>query len=136
MSTNPANARFINPPAMATPSGYTHVVEATQGRTVYISGQVPLNRAGEIVGVGDMAGQAEQVFENLRAALAAVGATFAQVVKLTIFAVDITQIPAIRAVRDRYINTEQPPASTAVEVRRLVREEFLIEIEAIAVIPA
>jgi reactive intermediate/imine deaminase len=136
MSSNAANARFINPPTMATPSGYTHIVEATQGRTIYISGQVPLNRAGEIVGVGDMAAQAEQVFANINAALAAVGATFAQVVKLTIFAVDITQIPAVRAVRDRYINTEHPPASTAVEVRRLVREEFLIEIEAVAVISA
>jgi reactive intermediate/imine deaminase len=135
MTTNAANARFINPPTMATPRGYTHVAEVLSGRPVYISGQIALNQAGEIVGVGDMHAQAEQVFENLKAALEAVGTDFSHVVKFTVFTVDIEQIPAIREVRDRYVNTQQPPASTAVEVRRLVREEFLVEIEAVAVMP-
>jgi reactive intermediate/imine deaminase len=135
MTTSPANARFINPPTMATPRGYTHVAEVLGGRPVYISGQIALNQTGEIVGVGDMRAQATQVFENLKAALEAVGADFSHVVKLTVFTVDIEQIPTIRDVRDRYINTQQPPASTAVEVRRLVREEFLVEIEAVAIVP-
>lgn len=136
MSGNSANVRFINPPTMATPRGYTHVAEVTNGRTVYISGQIALNQAEEIVGMGDMRAQAEQVFANLRAALDAVGTDFAHVVKFTVYTTDISQIPAIRDVRDRYVNTASPPASTAVEVRQLVREEFLVEVEAIAVIPA
>jgi reactive intermediate/imine deaminase len=136
MDTTPANARFINPPTMATPRGYTHVAEVMNGRTVYISGQIALNQSGAIVGVGDMRAQAEQVFANLKAALEAVGANFSHVVKLNVYTVDIAQIAAIREVRDRYVTTENPPASTAVEVRRLVRDEFLVEIEAVAVIPA
>ncbi len=136
MSANPVSARFINPPTMATPRGYTHVAEVTSGRMVYISGQIALNQAGEIVGAGDMRAQAEQVFVNLKATLDAVGTDFAHVVKLTVYTTDIAQIPAIREVRDRYVNTASPPASTAVEVRRLVREEFLVEIEAVAIVPA
>jgi reactive intermediate/imine deaminase len=136
VATSPANARFINPPTMATPRGYTHVAEITNGRTVYISGQIALDQSGEIVGVGDMRAQAEQVFTNLKAALDAVGTDFAHVVKMTIYTVDIAQIPVIREVRDRYVNIENPPASTAVEIRRLVREEFLVEIEVVAIVPA
>jgi reactive intermediate/imine deaminase len=128
------NNRFINPDTMAPPSGYTHVVDTTGTRTVYISGQVAFDRQGNIVGLDDMQAQAEQVFENLKAALEAVGATFADVVKFTIFTTDISQIQAIRDVRNRYINTANPPASSAVEVRQLFRKEVLVEIEAIAVL--
>jgi len=74
------------------------------------------------------------VFDNLHAALQAVGAGFEQVVKLTYYLVDATQLPVVREVRDQYVNTGQPPASTAVEVRRLVRDDLLIEVEAVAVI--
>jgi enamine deaminase RidA (YjgF/YER057c/UK114 family) len=74
------------------------------------------------------------VFDNLRAALQAVGAGFEHVLKLTYSLVDATQLPIVREVRDQYINTQQPPASTAVEVRRLVRDDLLIEVEAIAAI--
>lgn len=81
-----------------------------------------------------MGAQAEQVFRNLQAALAAVGMGFEQMVKLTYFLADAGQIQAVRDVRDRYFDPEKLPASTAVEVRRLVREEFLLEIEAIAVL--
>ncbi len=136
MATHPTNIHFSNPPTMATPRGYSHIAEVTGGRTVYISGQIALNPAGEIVGVGDMAAQAEQVFANLAAALEAAGTDFAHVAKLTIYTLDITQLPAVRAVRDRYVNTASPPASTAVEVRRLALDGLLVEIEAIAVIPA
>ena len=78
--------------------------------------------------------QTRQVFDNLRAALEAVGAGFEQVVKLNFYLVDATHLPVIREVRDQYVNTRQPPASTAVEVRRLFREDALIEVEAVAVI--
>jgi enamine deaminase RidA (YjgF/YER057c/UK114 family) len=130
----PATANFINPQTLHHPAGYTHVVEVTAGRPVYIAGQVALDPAGTLVGPGDIGAQTRQVFANLQAALQAVGAGFDQVVKLTYYLVDATQLPVVREVRDQYINTQQPPASTAVEVRRLVRDELLIEVEAVAVI--
>ena len=125
--------RYINPPTLARPMGYTHVVEASGARTFYISGQVALDDSGNIVGEGDMGAQARQVFENLHTALRSVGASFKDVVKLTYFIVDMSQMQAVREARDQYIQPEYLPASTAVEVRRLAREEFLLEIEAVAV---
>ena len=130
----PVTANFINPEAMHRPTGYTHVVEVTAGRPVYIAGQVALDRSGAIVGPGDIRTQARQVFDNLRAALEVVGAGFDQVVKLTFYLVDATQLPVVREIRDQYVDTQQPPASTAVEVRRLVHDDVLIEVEAIAVV--
>jgi enamine deaminase RidA (YjgF/YER057c/UK114 family) len=130
----PVTANFINPEAMHRPTGYTHVVEVTAGRPVYIAGQVALDPTGAIVGPGDIGAQARQVFDNLRTALQAVGAGFEQVVKLTYYLVDATQLPVVREVRDQYVNTQQPPASIAVEIRRLVQEDLLIEVEAVAVI--
>ncbi len=127
--------RFINPATLAKTAGYTQVVEVTTGRTMYISGQIALDRSGNIVGRGDFRTQTQQVFENIKAALEAVSATFKDVVKLNIYVVDISQLQAFREVRDKFVNTENPPASALVEVRRLVRDEFLIEIEATAVLP-
>lgn len=134
--TPPEQVRFINPPTLPAPPGYTQVVAVSGGRTLYLSGQVALDAAGQIVGVDDVRAQAEQVFANLQTALEAAGATFAHVVKLTFFLRDTTQLPVVREVRDRYVNTQAPPASTLVEVRRLAREEFLLEVEAIASVPA
>ena len=128
-------ARFINPTDMHAPRGYTHVVETGPGRTVYIAGQVSMDKEGNLVGANDMAAQAEQVFKNLQAALAAVGASFENVVKFTVFVTDIGQLPTVREVRDRYINTSSPPASTAVQVSSLFRPEYLIEVEAVAWLP-
>ena len=125
--------RYINPPTLARPMGYTHVVEASGARTFYIAGQVALDDSGNIVGEGDMGAQARQVFENLHTALRSVGASFKDVVKLTYFIVDMSQMQTVREARDQYIQPEYLPASTAVEVRRLAREEFLLEIEAVAV---
>jgi enamine deaminase RidA (YjgF/YER057c/UK114 family) len=130
----PVTANFINPEAMHHPAGYTHVVEVTAGRPVYIAGQVALDHTGALVGPGDIRAQARQVFDNLQAALQAVGAGFEQVVKLTYYLVDVTQLPVVREVRDQYIDIRQPPASTAVEVRRLVRDDLLLEVEAVAVV--
>jgi enamine deaminase RidA (YjgF/YER057c/UK114 family) len=131
----PTTARFINPETMHRPTGYSHVAEVTAGRPVYIAGQVALDSTGTLVGAGDIRAQARQVFENLRAALGAVGAGFDQVVKLNYYLVDATQLPAVREVRDEYLDARRLPTSTAVEVRRLFREDILIEIEAVAVIP-
>ena len=89
----PVTANFINPEAMHHPAGYTHVVEVTAGRPVYIAGQVALDPTGALVGPGDIRAQTRQVFDNLRAALQAVGAGFEQVVKLTYYLVDATQLP-------------------------------------------
>jgi enamine deaminase RidA (YjgF/YER057c/UK114 family) len=130
----PVTANFINPEVMHRPTGYTHVVEVTAGRPVYIAGQVALDPSGAIVGPGDIRTQTRQVFDNLQTGLQAVGAGFEQVVKLTYDLVDATQLRVVREVRDQYINIQQPPASTAVEVQRLVRDDLLIEVEAIAVI--
>ena len=135
MSSPSSSTRFLNPTTMSQPFGYTHVVETRGGRTVYISGQVALDAAGNVVGAADLQAQTRQVFANLQAALESVGATFGHVVKLTYFLLDISKIADVRSVRDHYVNTQHPPASSAVEVRRLFRDELLIEIEAIAVIP-
>ncbi|MNO13810.1 Enamine/imine deaminase [compost metagenome] len=130
-----ANERitFKNPETMPPTFGYTHVVEAKSARTIYISGQVPLNKEGQLVGTGDLAAQTRQVFENIKAALDAAEVSFVDVVKLTFFLTDIFQMQTVREIRDEYINTVNPPASSAVEVRKLIREDILIEIEAIAV---
>ncbi len=132
MASEPANIRFIQPATLSATPGYTHVVEVTRGRTIFISGQVALNAVGELVSPEDFRAQAQQVFDNLAAALAAVGTDFAHVVKLNMYVVDMAQLPILREVRDRYVNVAQPPASTLVEVRRLAREDFLLEIEAVA----
>ncbi|HEX8858706.1 MAG TPA: RidA family protein [Actinomycetes bacterium] len=132
----PPTVNFINPGTMHRPMGYSHVAEVPPGRLVYISGQVALDPAGELVGPQDLRAQARQVFENLRAALAAVGAGFDQVVKLNYYLVDASQLPVVREVRDQYLDPRRLPASTAVEVRRLFREDVLIEVEAVAALPA
>ncbi len=135
MSTDPINIRFVNPSTLATPPGYTHVVEITHGRTIFIAGQVALDQSGKIVGSQNFRAQTQQVFENLKMALVAVGTDFTHVIKLNIYVVDISQLPILRDIRNHYVNTINPPASTLVEVRRLASEEFLIEIEAVAHIP-
>ena len=127
---------FINPPGLSTPRGYTHLVDVPAGtRLVIISGQVALDSAGRVVGEGNMTTQATQVFENLKVALTAVGATFSDVIKLNTYLTSMAKSQAYREVRDRYVNTKAPPASTTVEVSRLFRDEFLVEVEAIVAVP-
>jgi enamine deaminase RidA (YjgF/YER057c/UK114 family) len=127
--------RISNPPTLAKPRGYSHVAEVLSGRTIYIAGQVAQDKDGNLVGKGDFRAQCVQVFENLKAALASVGADFTHVVKLNNYFTDMSAITTYRDVRDQYVNTQQPPASTAVQVVRLAREEWLMEVEAIAVVP-
>jgi reactive intermediate/imine deaminase len=125
--------RFHSPETLPAPFGYSHVVEVRPARVIYVSGQVPLDPDGELVGEGDFEAQARRVFENLQAALDAAGASWADVVKLNYYLVDVNNIAAVRAIRDEYVNTAHPPASTLVEVSRLFRDDVLIEIDAVAV---
>ncbi|MFG2041894.1 RidA family protein [Dactylosporangium sp. NPDC048998] len=124
---------YPRPAGLPAPNGYSHVV-AFAGRCVAVSGQVPLDADGNVVGPGDPEAQAEQVFRNLGTALAAAGATFADVVKLTVFLTDLADLPAFRAVRDRYVNATAPPASSLVRVVGLVHPAFRVEIDALAVV--
>jgi enamine deaminase RidA (YjgF/YER057c/UK114 family) len=124
--------KIHNPKSMATPTGYSHVAEVRGGKLVFIAGQVAMDVSGMIVGKHDYRMQAEQVFKNLGAALVSSGATFANVVKLTYYIRDISRLPEIREVRDRFVNTQRPPTSTAVQVSRLFRPEFLLEVDAVA----
>ena len=129
-----AQVKRVNPPTLSKPTGYTHIVEVTgPSKTIYISGQIAFDKDGTIVGAGDMKAQAEQVFKNLEAALAAAGAKFSDVVKMNTYVTDIEKAPAVREVRARYFG-EATPASTFVQVARLVRPELLIEIEVTAVV--
>ncbi len=122
------------PEGVAPGTGYTHVVMGT-GRLVAVSGQIALDAVGKVVGEGDPAAQALQVFENLRRCLAAAGAGFENVVKFTFYVTDVAHLPAVREARDRYIDVERPPASTAVQVAALFRPELLLEVEALALLP-
>lgn len=126
----------VNPPGILTPRGYTHVVSVMGGRTIYISGQISANAKGEVVGKGDIKTQTTQVFENLRVALLAAGAGPKDVVKVSMFVVGLTNehLPAIRGVRDAFFANLEPPASTLVGVTALAGPEWLIEIEAMAVV--
>jgi enamine deaminase RidA (YjgF/YER057c/UK114 family) len=123
-----------NPPTLPPTTGYTHIVSATGGRTIYISGQVSLDATGALVGAGDVRAQVEQVYANLQRALTAAGATFADVVKTTTYMTDAANVAVIREVRARYHGKDEFPASTFVAVRGLARPEWLVEIEAIAVV--
>lgn len=123
----------VAPDGVAPGNGYSHVVWGT-GRFVAVSGQIALDETGALVGEGDPAAQARQVFENLRRCLAEAGATFADVMKLTYFVTDVAHLPSIRAARDEVIDTARPPASSAVQVAALFRPDLLLEIEAFAVI--
>ncbi len=131
-----AQVKRTNPPTLSKPTGYTHIVEVNgPGKTIYISGQIALDKDGKVVGAGDMKAQAEQVFKNLQAALDAAGAKFSDVVKMNTYITDMAQAPAVREVRARYFG-DTSPASTLVQVVHLARPEFMLEIEVIAAVPA
>jgi 2-iminobutanoate/2-iminopropanoate deaminase len=123
----------IRVPGMPEPiSHFTHVVRA--GRLVFVSGCVASDAAGRTVGGSDVAAQARQVHENLKACLAAAGATFADVCKVTVFVKNMADRERINTVRKEYFGAHRP-ASTLVEISRFVRDDLLLEIEATAVLP-
>src|ERR1700740_170655 len=120
----------FNPPNMMKPAGYSHVAKVTGGTLIYIAGQVPADASGQLVGEGNLEAQAEQVFKNLKAAVEAAGGTMADIIKMNVYLVaevDTSEVPKFRAVRDRYVNVEKPPASTLVTVTRLARPGWLMQ---------
>jgi len=128
--------RRIDPPELGPPPSYTQVVEATGRHIVFISGQAAFDKSGALVGAGECEAQAEQCFRNLAHALVAVGCTAANLTKLTVFLVDMNDLPKYRNARDRFFSAAgalKPPAVTLVEVSRLYAPGAMIEIEAIAV---
>lgn len=116
--TPPDHAQFLSSKSLPPSPGYSQVVKVTGGQTIYLAGQVALDTSRNLVGHGDFRAQAQQVFENLKAALAAAGADFSHVVKLNMYVLDRSNLPILR------------------EVRGLAQEEFLLEVEAIASLPA
>jgi 2-iminobutanoate/2-iminopropanoate deaminase len=129
--------QFKNSSDISSPAGYSHAVVVNGGKIVFLSGQVGLDKHGEMVGKDDFHAQVAQAFSNLRSALAAAGATPNDLVKLNYYVVGLNhdKLVAIRDVRDQMINKEHPPASTLAGVQALFREDALIEVEAVAVIP-
>jgi enamine deaminase RidA (YjgF/YER057c/UK114 family) len=118
------------------PAGYSHVASVGPGRLVWTSGQVALDASGELVGPGDWELQTRAVMRNLTRVLETAGAGWRDVFKLTIFVVDTSALPTVRAVRDEFVDTERPPTSSLVQVAGLFRPDLLIEIEAVAALAA
>ena len=134
---NTARIRRLNPSELGTPPGYSQVVDVRASRIIFIAGQTALDRDGALVGKGDFAAQADQVFRNLSAALQSAGCDASNLVKLTVFVRDMGQLSTYREARNRFFGTVTPPAApavTLVEVSKLYGPDFLIEIEAIAAI--
>ena len=130
--------KHILPEGWDSPPGYTPAVLTAGRPLLVVSGQVSFTPAGELVGRHDFAAQVAQCFDNLAVVLAAGGCAFADVVKLTYFVVGLTKerLQVVRDVRDRYLAAERRPASSLFGVVALFSEEALIEIEALAELPA
>jgi enamine deaminase RidA (YjgF/YER057c/UK114 family) len=128
--------RFFNPSNIHRPRGYTHAVAVDGARLIFIAGQVAFDKDGNLVGKGDLRAQTDQALENLVAALAAAGATAADVVKVNTYVVNYksADYPIIREARARIFDQQNPPASTLIGVQALAVDELLIEIEAIAAV--
>jgi enamine deaminase RidA (YjgF/YER057c/UK114 family) len=127
--------RYLNPPALEKPPGYSHVVDVRGNHLIFIAGQAAVDASGTVVGGDNVEEQAEQAFRNVSAALESVGCTAANLVKLTVFMRDMTKLTDYRRARDRFFNSVSPPvapAVTLVEVSRLYSERLLIEIEGVA----
>lgn len=132
-----SSVTFKNPPTLSKPTGYSHAAEIDLGtsKILLISGQVSLDVEGKIVGEDNVEQQTEQVFKNIQAIVENSGGTMNDLVKITIYLRDVSNIVKFREVRNKYINVNNPPASTLVEISKLARDEFLLEVEATAVIP-
>jgi 2-iminobutanoate/2-iminopropanoate deaminase len=125
---------IIIPEGLSKPLGiYSEAVKVKGNNLLFISGITARDPQGAIVGKGDMKRQTEQVLENMKRILDSVGATFDHIVKVTVFVTDLSHFKEIHEVRAKYFKKDYP-ASTLVQVSRLVHEDMLIEIEAIAVL--
>lgn len=130
----PSKIDLVSPASLSPPTGYSHIAIVEAGKQVHVSGQIACDPMGQVVGEGDIAAQAEQVYANLAAALAAAGTDFTKVFKLVTYVVDLSaeKAIAVRKVRMKYLGDGPFPASTMVGVTALVDPRLLIEIEAIA----
>jgi len=132
--SNTREVQLLVPDTMPRSVGYSQLAIASGGKVVFIAGQVALDTSGNLVGRDDVRAQVQQVFENLKAAVEASGGNFRDIIKLNTYLLDFSQLGDFRDVRDKYIDLKNPPASTAVQVSRLFRPEFLVEVEAVAVV--
>jgi enamine deaminase RidA (YjgF/YER057c/UK114 family) len=129
--------KYINPDTLLAPRGYTHIVTiAGPANLVFISGQVAVDKQGKLVGPGDLKTQIRQAANNLKAALAAAGATAADIVKTNTYIVNYKQsdYSAMREARAELFGDGEPPASTLVGVTSLAVEGLMVEMEAIAAV--
>ena len=129
--------KLVNPATVATPRGYSRaaIIDLGTCKMVILSGQVAFDDKGNLVGPGDYEKQTEQIFTNIKHIIESAGGTLDNLVKIGVYMRDVSQVQKFRAVRDRFVNTKNPPASTLVEVSKLFRDDVLIEIEATAIIP-
>jgi 2-iminobutanoate/2-iminopropanoate deaminase len=129
--------RFVNPPSVSSPKGFSQAVQVDLGtcKMLLISGQVALDQQGNLVGKANFAGQATQVFNNIKNIIEAQGGKINDLVKISIYLTDINQLKTFREIRDQFINTKCPPASTLVQVNHLFRDDVLLEVDATAIIP-
>lgn len=126
-----------SPETLPPPIGFSHLAEA-RGKIVFISGQVPMDQDGNLVGEDDFVAQLEQVFRNLDVAVREAGGQFSDVVKLNYFChadVERALLPNVARVRDALVDTSRPPASTFIFVAGLVRPGWLIEVDAVLALP-
>ena len=131
--------QFLNPADLYAPVGFTHVVTAYQGKMIFVAGQVPLNKEGKLVGKRDLRAQTTQVFENLKIALAAAGASFSDVVKINAYVVNPkpADVTTFMEVQSKYVSKKKPPASTFVGVQSLARgTDVLVAIDEVAIVAA
>src|SRR5688572_4024383 len=127
---------FYNPSSVSKPKGYSHasVIDLGRSKMILLSGQIALDSTGTLVGKGNLEKQTQQVFVNISNILREVGGSMNNIVKLNYYLIDVKQIQVVRDIRDKFINLENPPTSTLVQVTKLFRDDLLIEIEATAVI--
>ncbi len=123
--------QVIRPTTVHPVKNYSHGIR--NGNILHIAGQVPLDLQGNLVGKGDIAAQAEQVFANIKGVVEAAGGSMANIAKITMFTTSLAYRPIIADVRSRYFPAD-PPASTFLVISSLAQPEFLLEIEAIAVL--
>jgi enamine deaminase RidA (YjgF/YER057c/UK114 family) len=135
--TDTSLIKFKNPASVAAPKGYSHaaIIDLGNCQMIVLSGQVPLDSKGNLVGEGDLGKQTEQVFVNIKKIVEELGGTMDNIVKLSIFLTDVSQIQTFRDTRNKFINTKTPPASTLVQVNKLFRDDVLVEVEATVIIP-
>ncbi|PRD43050.1 enamine deaminase RidA [Phyllobacterium phragmitis] len=127
--------QFSSPQALPPTANYSHLAVVPEGaRTIYISGQVPLDVNGVLIGKGDFEAQAVKVFENLEIALKEVGAGFGDLVKIGLYVTDMANLATLRRVRDQFIRVQSPPTSTLVQVAAFFSPDILFEMDAIAAV--